>query len=284
MSVSGKYTTIYDVIERVRRSGFSDFTEEEAKEWVWEVISLGGAPKHFEDKVAILPIEDARATLPYDLYDITEGGVRDYYTKYPLFKETNIYYNSDEIVANSANKVMLQTEGQSVVYIDGIRQTEDLDTFISELPGYSAYTQDKATYKINHGFLFAGFKTGVVELAYKAFPTDNENNPMIEDNFVVIRAVVAYIKKIVAERMWLRDEISEKKKNVFDQQYSFAIGAMVSDAAIGSVEDMEAIRARMNRLYRDPNLQKIGFDGYGVGESLNLNEQNITNRTWARRL
>jgi hypothetical protein len=272
MSLTGKYTTIYDVIERVRRSGINDFTEEEAKEWTWEVISLMGEPKHFEDKVAVLPIEDARACLPFDLYDLTEGGVRDYYTKMSLIKESNIYYDADNVENPLGSKEMYTSEGSSVVYIDGIPQ-EVTDTFYQPLPGHVTYEYAQGTYKINHGFLFTGFKTGVVELAYKAFPTDNENNPMVQDSVKVIRAVVAYISKMVIKRMWLRDEISGQKMNELSKDYSFAIAAARSDEAIGSIDDMDAIRARTNRLYRDPNMQKTGFAGMSRNEQLNIKGQ-----------
>lgn len=269
MALTGKFTTIYDVMERVNRSGFTDFTLEEAKEWTWEVIQLIGADKHLIDKVAVLSIADARASLPYDISDITEGGVRDYYTKVTLTKESDIYYDPNN-VGEGTNVLHYQTDGESVVYIDGIKQTEDLDTYLTLLPEYHNYPLEKATYKINYGFIYTGFKTGVVEVAYKAFPTDNEDNPMIEDSIEVIRATVAYIKKMVAERMWLRDEISDSKKRALGQDYSWAVGAAISSASIGSVDDIEAIRARTQRLYRDPNLQRVGFSDYGRGEHLNL--------------
>ena len=268
MALSGKFTTIHDVIERVRRDGLTDFTEEEAKEWIWEAVSLIGAPRHYVDKVAVLPIEDARAQLPYDVYDITEGGVRDYTTKITLIEEKNIYYDPDK-VGDGTNKVMFNTESKTIVYVDGIQQESD-DEYSSILPNYQPYPREKATYKINYGFIYTGFKTGTVELAYKAFPVDNEDNPMIEDTFVVVRAVSAYINKKVTRRLWLRDEISQSKKREIDQEYSWAIGAAKSSAAIGSVDDMEAIRSRTQRLYREPNLQRVGFDGYSNREGLNL--------------
>ena len=40
---SGLYTNIGDIIERVSRYGFSNFNEEEAKEWTWEILSKIGA-------------------------------------------------------------------------------------------------------------------------------------------------------------------------------------------------------------------------------------------------
>lgn len=272
MSLKGKYTTTYDVIERVRREGVSDFTEEEAKEWIWEVVSYLGVPSHYVDKVAVLKIENARSMLPYDLYDISEGGIREYTNKVVLLQEKNIYYNPDtvgEIEGSTSNVINLTWEAPSVVYIDGVQQ-EDTEAFLAQIPNYS-YVDEKYTYKINDGFLYTGFKDGYVEIAYKAFPVDNNNAPMIHDDAKVIRAVVNYIIKKVAKRMWLRDEISDRKLQKLEQEYSYAAAAARNNAMIGSIDDWETIRARTQRLYRDPNMQKMGFDGMSYREQLNLN-------------
>ena len=70
--------------------------------------------------------------------------------------------------------------------------------------------------------------------------------------------------------MWLADEIQDKKKSYFDSQYSYAASAARSDANLGSLDDWEAIRSRINRLYRDSNLAKVGFEGYSNREQINL--------------
>lgn len=267
MGLKGKYTSIYDVIERVKRSGLSDFTEEEAKEWTWEAVSLLGVPSALVSKVAVIPVEHARASLPYDLSDITEGGIRDYYTKNVLIKEGNIFHNPDTVGENPFIN-NLNFEAPSVVYVDGVPVDEGKG-FLTITPNEVFNTED-LTYRINNGFIETGFKTGVIELAYKAFPVDNDNCPMIEDDAKTIRFVAAYISKRVVDRMWLRDEISENKKRSFDKDYHFAAASCRSNSTIGSIDDWEAIRARTNRLYRDPNLHKTGFKGHGNNEGLNL--------------
>lgn len=271
MSLSGKYTTTDSIIERINRTGINDFTEEEAKEWIWEVVGLMGVPRFYIDKIATLVVENARATLPYDLHDITEGGVREYYKKIPLLKELNTFYNPDAISENANQPILFSTEAPSIVYVDGV-QVDDTEAFFQNIPAsYYNIESESYTYKINNGFIYTGFKEGLIEVAYKAFPVDNDNKPMVEDNIKVIRAVESYIKKMVITRMWYRDEASDKKLQKAERDYSFAIASARSDASIGSVEDWEAIRARMNRLYRDPNLHRIGYQGYSSREGINLN-------------
>jgi len=273
MAFNGKSTTILDIIERVRRTGISDFTEEEAKEWAWEVISLLGVPSFYVDKVATLLVENARATLPYDLYDMSEGGIRDYYTKIVLRKESDIFYDRER-VGTGDNATNLNFEGQSVVYVDGLPTTLG-DGYLSAVPK-QVFQKQEYTYKfLNDGFISTGFKDGVIEVAYKAFPVDNDGGPLINDDFKTIRAVVEYIKKQVVYRMWLREEISNQVKQQVDKDCSFAIASARSNASIGSVDEWEAIRARTMRMVRDPNMARVGFRGYGYGEGLDMNSPRI---------
>jgi len=269
MAFNGKSTTILDIIERVRRSGIGDFTEEEAKEWTWEVISLLGVPSFYVDKVATLLVENARATLPYDLYDMSECGIRDYYTKIVLRKESDIFYDRDK-VGDLNNSTNLNFEYPSVVYIDGVA-TDLGDGYLTAVPK-QVFQKQEYTYKfLNDGFISTGFKTGIIEVAYKAFPVDNDGGPLINDDAKTIRAVVEYIKKQVIYRMWLREEVSNAVKQQIDKDCAWAITSARSNASLGSVDEWEAIRARTMRMVRDPNMARIGFRGYGYGEGLDMN-------------
>lgn len=267
MATTGKYTTIYDIIERVHRAGFRDFTEEEAKEWTWEAIMKLGIKKHLIDRIAIIPITDARGELPYDLCDMTSGGVRDYQTKITLTQESDIYYDPLNVGTTKAAQ-SFQTEYPSVVYVDGV-QIDESNVYLSAIPYYE-YEQQEYTYKLDNGFIYTGFKQGNVEIAYKAFPIDNEGNPMIEDEVKVMYFVEMYIEKAIAKRLWLNDELTTEKLRKIEQDYSFAAGAARSNSSIGSIEDWEAIRARLMRLNRDPNLARLGFKYYSNREGIKL--------------
>lgn len=274
MSLKGKYTTVRNVIERVRRSGISDFTEEEAKEWTWEVISLMGIPAFYVDRVANIPIENARGTLPYDLFDLSEGGVREYYTKIPLLEEKNIYYDNERVGEQNLSS-NLEFEYPSIFYVDGV-PVDNGDVFLTAAPN-NFYERQEYTYKINGGFLYTGFKEGVVQMSYKAFPVDNDNSPLITDDYRVIRTVELYITVRCLKRMWLRDEISAGKLQKFEQEYSWAMSSVISDNNLGSIDDWEAIRSRTQRIYRDPNLHRTGFRGYSYREGMDIHDPSLRN-------
>ena len=163
------------------------------------------------------------------MYDISEGGVREYNTKIVMGQEKDIFFDSQNVGTLNEEIPNFRTEMPSVVYVDGV-QVQDTNVYLTSIPQYT-YTKQEFTYKINHGFIYTGFKEGNIESAYKAFPVDNDGSPMIEDSAKVIRFVVAYIKKVVAEKMWIMDEMTTEKKRYFDQEYSFAAASARSDAS-----------------------------------------------------
>lgn len=264
MAFVGKYTNIKDVIERVRRTGFNSFTEEEAKEWIWEAINLIDNTANFVSKVAILNVEDGRVELPYDVCDLSESGVRDYYTKIVLTKDYNIYRSSeilDDNIINSIPRVI----GESNTIVDGSIVSTDVFTYYDN---NCNCTPNNAIYRFNNGFIETGFKTGIIELSYKAFPIDENGDPLIEDDVKVIRAVVSYIIRMVAERLYNIDELQEKKFDRIERKAMFHMASAKSNSSLKSVDDWEAISVRTNRLFRDQSLNRTGFAGYSNREIL----------------
>ena len=81
MSLTGKYVDISYIIERVYRDyGFDlEIKFDEVIEWVWDVISLVGAPQSYVDRVTDgstgmpqpIVIENHRGELPVDLHIVT---------------------------------------------------------------------------------------------------------------------------------------------------------------------------------------------------------------------
>ena len=115
-----------------------------------------GCPKMFEEKTAIIEIEDYRGVLPCDFNEIIQ--VRTHNTcddNYKVFR-----YSTDNFHM-SENK----------------QDSFDL------------------TYKIQGNVIFTSMKEGTIEIAYNAFAIDSEGYPLIPDNSTFIRALELYIKK-----------------------------------------------------------------------------------------
>jgi len=228
MSLTGKNIDISYIIERVYRdNGFDlEIKYDEVIEWVWDVMSLIGAPQSFEDKVTdgstrmpeIIVITDYRGELPSDVYSVTLA--RDYDTKMPMVCKSSSF----------------------------IRDTDQV--FVRE----SQYT-----YTLNNNYIYTSFEEGEVELHYKAFPTNALGMPMIPDDIKFVMATQAYIAERIGFRMWMQDKLSQQKYNKLEQERMWYIGAAQTRAATPSVDEMEGIKNRFLRLKTVTDLHDTSF-------------------------
>jgi len=228
MSLSGKYIDITYIIERVYRDyGFDlEIKFDELIEWVWDVISLIGAPASFIDKITDgtegmpdpIVIENYRGTLPSDLHHIVLA--RDYDTKMPMICKSSSF----------------------------VKDTEQL--FVRE----SQYS-----YSVNNSYIFTSFETGEVELNYKAFPTNNLGMPMIPDDIKFVMATQAYIAERIGFRLWMQEKLTRDRYEKLETERNWYIGAAASKAQVPSIDEMESIKNRFLRLKINPDFHDASF-------------------------
>lgn len=228
MSLTGKYVNVSYIIERIYRdNGFDlEIKYDEVIEWVWDVISLIGAPQSLIDKITDgstgmpdpISITNYRGELPTDLHTVVLA--RDYDTKMPMLCKGSSY----------------------------LRDTGQL--FVKE----SQYT-----YTLNDSYIFTSFEEGDVELHYKAFPTDALGIPMIPDDIKFIMATQAYISERIASRLWMMDKLSRDKYEHINSERLWYIGAAQSKAQIPSIDEMESIKNRFLRLKIQTDLHDASF-------------------------
>ena len=222
MSLTGKYVDVAYIIERVYRDyGFElEIKFDEVIEWVWDVISLIGAPQSLIDRVTDgsdtmpdpIEIVNFRGELPSDLHSVYL--VRDYDTKMPMVCRASPYLRDMECAYQ----------------------------------GESQYS-----YTLNNNYIYPSFETGEVELHYKAFPTSSLGMPMIPDDIKFVMAVQSYIAERIGFRLNMQDHLSDRKYAKLEQERYWYIGAAGTKAQIHSIDEMESIKNRY--LKANPVLQ-----------------------------
>lgn len=228
MSLTGKYVDVSYIIERIYRDyGFDlEIKYDEVIEWVWDVISLIGAPQSFVDKVTDgstgmpdpIEISSYRGSLPCDLHSVYLA--RDYDSKMPMVCKGSSY----------------------------LKDTDQL--YIKE----SQYS-----YTLNNNYIFTSFEEGEVELHYKAFPTSNLGIPMVPDDIKFIMATQSYIAERIGFRLWMQEKLGQTRYDKLEQERNYYIGAAQSKAQIPSIDEMEAIKNRYLRLKINPDLHDTSF-------------------------
>lgn len=228
MSLTGKHVDVSHIIERIYRdNGFDlEIKYDEVIEWIWDVISLIGAPQAFIDKVTdgstLMPkpiaIENYRGTLPVDLHSVTLA--RDYDTKMPMICRSSTY--------------LKDTDQQYI-------------------------KESQYTYTLNDSYIFTSFEEGEVELHYQAFPTNNLGMPLIPDDIKFVLAAQAYVAERIAFRLMMQDHISERKYEKLNSERLWYIGAAQSKAQVPSIDEMEGIKNRYLRLRTHTDLHDSSF-------------------------
>lgn len=204
---------------------------ERAVNYTQSFMRIVGCPKIFEEKTAIIEIEDYRGVLPCDFNEIIQ--VRTHNTcddNYKVFR-----YSTDNFHMS-----------------DNKQDSFDL------------------TYKIQGNVIFTSMKEGTIEIAYNAFAIDSEGYPLIPDNSAFIRALELYIKKQCFTVLFDLGQINQAVYNNVCQEYAWAVGAAQSDLIRPTIDQMQAITNSLNTLIWRTTEHNNGFVNNGSAEKIKL--------------
>lgn len=209
-----------------------DVSFERAVNYTVHFMRIVGCPRMFEEKTALVEIENYRGLIPCDFNDIIQ--VRTHSScdrkNYRVFRyATDSFHMSD-------NK----------------RDSFDL------------------TYKIQGNVIFTSIKEGTIEIAYNAFAVDSDGYPMIPDNSSFINALELYIKKKQFNVLFDTGKISQAVYNQVCQDYAWAVGQAQSDLIRPTIDQMQAITNSLNTLVWRVSEHKSGFVNTGSAEKIKL--------------
>lgn len=203
-----RYLSIKEALSRVLRHPLlQDCTLEEAIQYVLDFIGIFGLPSMYQDKEAIVKIENFRGELPCDLIRIIQ-------------------------VMDTCSGVCLRSM---------------TDSFMPQGKYQGRHTmgrvnyEEEMTFKTQNRIIFTNFKEGEVKISYKAIPVDEEGYPMIIDNPAYLTALELYIKKEKFTILYDTGKIQAGVLQNAQQQYGWAAGRLQSEFTIPSESEMESI-------------------------------------------
>lgn len=227
-----KYISIKEILDNLLdHPMLREVSFERAVNYTQSFMRIVGCPKIFEEKTAIIEIEDYRGVLPCDFNEIIQ--VRTHNTcddNYKVFR-----YSTDNFHM-SENK------------------QESLDL----------------TYKIQGNVIYTSMKEGTIEIAYNAFAIDSEGYPLIPDNSAFIRALELYIKKQCFTVLFDLGQINQAVYQNVRQEYAWAVGQAQSDLIRPTIDQMQAITNSLNTLIWRTTEHNNGFVNNGSAEKIKL--------------
>ena len=277
--LTGKYTSIKRVLENVYRDyGFTtELNPSDAIEWAADAFDRIGAGITYMPKIACITINNHRGMLPCNVHTIR--GVREKDSDAPLVYSTDPYLTGDACNEDAAESTC-QTGNCKTIVVNDIPSTDiDNNTFCNPFfnsnpnPDTSQLTSQDIdvatlTYTVNDDYIFTGFESGCVEIAYLAFPVDDNNIPMIPDDHRIIDAIVKYIAYRILFKEGIRGKVSGDLVAKAEQDWLWAVGNARCHALMPSVDHMESIKNQWLRLIPKINEHALSFERLNVPEQI----------------
>lgn len=209
-----------------------DISFERAINYTQSFMRIVGCPRMFEEKTALVEIENYRGMIPCDFNDIIQ--VRTHSScdrkNYGVFRHTTDSFHMS----------------------DNKQDSFDL------------------TYKIQGNVIFTSIKEGTIEIAYNAFAVDSDGYPMIPDNSSFISALELYIKKKHFNILFDTGKINQQIYNQVCQDYAWYVGQAQSDLIRPTIDQMQSITNSLNTLIPRMREHSTGFVNDGSMELIKL--------------
>ena len=228
-----KYISLRQVLDDILdHPMLKDVSFERAVNHTVHFMRIVGCPRMFEERTALVEIENYRGLLPCDFNDIIQ--VRTHSScdrkNYGVFRHTTDSFHMS----------------------DNKQDSFDL------------------TYKIQGNIIFTSIKEGIIEIAYNAFAVDSDGYPLIPDNSSFIRALELYIKKQHFTILFDTGKINNAILNQTLQDYAFAVGQAQSDLVRPTIDQMQSLTNSLNTLVTRVNEHRSGFVNNGTQERIKL--------------
>lgn len=211
-------TNIRRILDRVMRHPMMrDIPFETAVEYAVDFISLMATPALYEEKTAVIEVHDWRGQLPCDFVEMIQ-------VRMAGKQHCNRWYKCCD-----KHIPMPLTYRKSI----GSFHMSDRKP--------SAAITGELTYKTQGMVIFTSTKDADVEIAYRAFATDDEGFPLLPDNPVFLRGLENYIKLQWFTILFDEGKISQQVMTNTQQEYAWAAGSAQSEFARLDLDDAETL-------------------------------------------
>lgn len=215
-------------------------------------ISLHGYPALYQDKITKISIKDFRGMLPCDLIFIKQ--VKDDMTGICLRAMT------DNFTPGLREKPSEEDRPEDL--LNNVNVSDS--TYI---PPMRRFTEEPS-FKTQGRVLYTSFPDGVIEIAYKAIPVDEDGFPLLIDNETYLNALEAYIKVKIFTVMFDTGKIQGGILSNAQSDYAWAAHEIQTEFCTPSVNEMESITRYMTTLIKPVTQFDNGFKNLGDREYL----------------
>lgn len=200
-------TNIRRILDRVMRHPMlRDIPFETAVEYTVDFLSLMGTPALYDEKTAFVEVKDWRGQLPCDFEHMIQ---------------VRAARNDGHLHPN----LIYRASGNSF--------------HMSERKGPD--NTNELTYKIQGLVIFTSTKDRDLEIAYRAFATDDEGYPLLPDNASFLRGLENYIKLQWFTILYDMGKLPQQVMDNTKQEYAWAAGDAQSEFSRLTLDEAETL-------------------------------------------
>lgn len=234
-------TNIRRILDRVMRHPMlRDIPFETSVEYTVDFISLLGTPAIYDEKTAIIIVRNWRGQLPCDFEKMIQVRVAGPQT-------CHRWINVPCLVP----RPVYRKSGHSF--------------HMSDFHPNAGITGE-FTYKIQGLVIFTSTKDIDIEIAYRAYATDEEGYPLLPDNPSFLRGLESYIKLKWFTILYDQGKISQQVMQNTQQDYAWAVGDAQSEFSRLSLDDAETLSNSFKTILPRNNEHWKGFFTTGAEE------------------
>lgn len=237
-----KTTNIRRVADRIMRHPLlRDVPFETILDYTVDFLQIVGVPSLFEEKTALLHVENYRCMLPCD---------------YVSMIQMRTAKKVDGIEPNHRSHI-------------SYRYSTDSFHMSNDKPDVGRYGTD-LTYKIQGCIIYTSTKDTDIEIAYNAIATDGEGYPLLPDNPSFLRALEAYVKKQHFTILFDLGKLQPIILQNAQQEYAWAVGDCETEFHRLSLDKAESLFNSWRTLLIRDSEHRHGFVNNGTKEYLTI--------------
>jgi len=241
-------TNIRRILDRVKRHPMmKDIPFETVVEHTVDFIQLMGTPALYDEKTAIIRIDNWRGQLPCDFEHMEQVRIAQHQHRKAFLVDGDQIVSFERPIIPGAT---YRYSGHS------FHMSPD------KMPADSG----ELTYKIQGMVIFTSTKDIDVEIAYRAFATDEEGYPLLPDNASFLRGLETYIKLKWFTPIYEMGKVSENVMQSIKQEYAWAAGDAQSEFSRLSLDEAETLFNSFKTMLPRNNEHWKGFFTNGAKE------------------
>ena len=239
-----QYTSIRRILDNLLDHPLlRDVNIDTAVRYVIRFIEQHGYPQLFEDKQADVQIHGFRGELPCDLISIHQ--VKDKCTGICLRAMTKTFNPGLNQIPHTDKRNPLPEYPNLVNGYSAPPYMDGMDRWYDHRHHRHGH---EMSFKTQGRIIYTSFPEGVVELAYKAIPVDENGYPLLIDDENYLAALEAYIKVKVFTVKFETGKLAAPILQNAQTEYAWLSAQLMDTFTVPSISEMETLTRMWNTL------------------------------------